>query len=730
VILMMSSACRREAAPADRAAAPGSAATRPNVLLIVVDTVRADRLSVYGYAKPTSPFLEKFAGEGTRFENAYAQALWTRPAIPSLLTSTYVSEHGNVSSKPPIQQLPSCQPDLVEVLQRNGYETAAFTGTFLPGSFYEAWGWSRGFDFLNVDWYAREVHARDHPKKDPHTHRQIDVNVVRDFADWLSDKTGPKPFFAYIHLLGGHGPFETPDRYSSKFMDRAKRDRFLKEFGHSYEWDPFRSSSHPEEVEYVSAAYDASLRFTDQNLRYIVEELDKRGLRENTVVAVVADHGENLFENGLVRAWSHGPPNPPRQPIARIPLIFSGPRIPRGSVIREEVMQIDVAPTILSLAGVKPPPTMRGINLMDRAAIASRKGAIIESDFFNKIKSVVIGRWKYTRVFPDIHLGYSAESGYVGESLVDLASDPSEKENVYPSHPDETRRMRNALASRVLSGASGWHVRLRGNGSPQSYELRVRSAGDVRWVALYYQHPESPVDLKTIASTSVLTIPGPVPVPDSGLLLTASSTPSDAQAYVFGAFVKSDGAASRIKMSLEENPRALLSASIEPSAGWSLLWGYALGPVTNPPNLEITTEGAGKVSVKDAFVSPAQDSFAWEVLPNTEELTIPLTVADGIMDVNFQFIDETAPVTIEVRKGGVPLHPNRLWIAKTPNAVNPTTLRPADAFWPSRDADRAGNRLVDAEIYYSGLCGGTATSTSAETETEALKHLKALGYLK
>lgn len=721
-------ACRENRPAADRSTAK-AAPDRPNVLLIVIDTVRADRLSAYGYQKNTSPFLEELARRGTRFENAYAQGLWTRSAIPTLLTSTYVSEHGNVSQAPPIQQLPSCEPNLVEVFRRNGYDTAAFTGTLLPGSLYDAWGWTRGFDYVNVDWYAREAHAREYPKKEPRTHRQLDVNIVRDFADWLIERKTNRPFFAYIHLLGGHGPYETPDSYALKFIEPELRNRFLEQFGHSYQWDPARAADHPAEVEYLSAAYDAALKFTDRNLRYLVEELEQRALRDKTVVAIVADHGENLLENGLQYAWLHGGPNPPRQPLARIPLVLAGPNVPPGSVVTEDVMQIDVAPTLISLAGLSVPEAMRGLNILDQGPLRQRQGAIIESDFFHKIRAVVMGRWKYTRAVPDANLVYSAASGVAGETLVDLESDPDERHDISALHPDQTRRMRNLLATRVNAGASGWHVRVRGTGTPERYEVRVRARGDVRWVALFYDHPELPMDRKVVASSSILTVPQPVRVGNKGLTLRSAVAAPPAAAYVFGAFVHSGSGSSQVRMWLQNNSAGAVETHVGPSTDWRLVWGYTPGPLSGPLTLEVRAEGSGEVSIKDAFISPAPDSFGWESLTDRKNLRIPFVLAEGTMDVNVQFIDEPAPVTIEVRKGGNLMDLNRLWIAKAATVQNPVMIRPSDAFWPSRSVHPVVSRVVDAEIYYSGLCGGTFSPRDARIESEAVKRLRALGYL-
>jgi hypothetical protein len=410
------------------------------------------------------------------------------------------------------------------------------------------------------------------------------------------------------------------------------------------------------------------------------------------------------------------------------PLILAGPKIPAGTVVKDDVMQIDVAPTLLTLAGIKVPEAMRGLNLLDQAALRQRKGAIIESDFFHKIRAVVMGQWKYTRAVPDANLVYSADSGVAGETLVDLETDPGEREDVSPLHPDQTRRMRNLLASRINPGASGWHVRIRGTGSPEQYEVRVQSQGDVRWAALFYDHPESPVDLKALASSSVLTLREPVEV-NEGLTLRPGKPAPDAPAYVFGAFVRAAGGRSRVRMWLQNHPAATASPYVGPSPEWTLVWGYSPGPLKGPLTMEVRAEGGGKVTIRDAFVSPAPDSFAWEKLADRRRLRIPFVLADGTMDVNFQFIDDPAPVTIEVRKAGKPMDLNRLWIARAPTVQNPVTIKPADAFWPSRTVQTVGSRVADAEIYYSGLCGGTLSPRDPLIETEAVQRLRALGDL-
>ncbi len=295
----------------------------PNILLITVDTLRADHLSCYGYSRLTSPNIDRLAKEGVQFRNAYTPVPLTGPAHASLLTSVYPQQHGATINGMKVSARPR-PVSLAQLLHRNGYRTAAFVS---------AWplkkgivGLGRGFDVYdeNFTYHYKLVNAARHAD-------EVTASALR----WLR-KPRKRPIFLWVHYFDPHSPYELHDEYvdlpdnpgasplhrASLSQSREDADRIL--------------------------AYDSEIAYADRYVGELLRELDTLKLRERTLVVLAADHGENLGENGYV---GHG--DRIDQPIVHIPLVFSYPGvISAGQVIAEDVSLLDVTPTILEYAGL------------------------------------------------------------------------------------------------------------------------------------------------------------------------------------------------------------------------------------------------------------------------------------------------------------------------------------------------------------------------------------------
>lgn len=359
-----------------------------SVLLISVDTLRADRLGSYGYAPAATPVIDRLAARGLRFAQATTVAPLTLPAHASLLTGTFPTFHG-------VRDNGSFYADeslttLAETLKGRGYRTGGFVGAFVLD---RRWGLAQGFDhyFDDFDLSAFDMTAGlDAAQRPGH-------EVVDQALAWL-DSEREQPFFAWVHLYDPHSPYTPPDPYRGRFPATA------------------------------SGAYDAEIAATDAQIGRLLDALEQRGRLERTLVVVVGDHGEMLGEHG---EQQHG--FFIYDAAVQIPLIVAGPRIP-ARVIADQVRIVDVMPTVLAALGVEPPAATQGVNLLPLAA-----GTPLDLIAFSET-------W-----YPRYHYGWSelqavrnGQFKFIAaprRELYDVEADPGETHNLAEANP----RMADAL---------------------------------------------------------------------------------------------------------------------------------------------------------------------------------------------------------------------------------------------------------------------------------------------
>ncbi len=291
----------------------------PNLILISLDTLRADHLPTYGYPRDTAPFLDGLARSGTVFEHAITAASSTTPAHMSLFTSLPPSAHGVVKISDFSALAPGART-LAEMLGAQGFVTAAFCE---DGAITRGRGFERGFDFYY-----------ENPPPVPHV---PEVQSARTFAralDWL-DGTGERRLFLFLHTYEVHAPYEPPAAWEGHFEGD----------GHSGE-EPGRLKRD---------LYDREIRYLDGRLEALWSGLAERGLLERSLVVVTSDHGEEFYEHGF---WGHGATVYEEQ--LRVPLLFVGPGVPSGQRIAAPVGFTDILPTLLELMGVPVPAQATG----------------------------------------------------------------------------------------------------------------------------------------------------------------------------------------------------------------------------------------------------------------------------------------------------------------------------------------------------------------------------------
>jgi arylsulfatase A-like enzyme len=339
-----------------------AATAKSNVLLIVLDTLRADHMSVYGYSRPTTPQLEKYAAEGTLFENAIAPSSWTLPSHATLFTGLYTYQHQANG-----ERLHQRFLTLASALKSQGYYTAGFVGN--TSYAHAKTGLANGFihyaDLFSsvADAAVRTVYGRrTFPRAaraagyydELGRKRAEDLN--HEFLEWLdapagipaSDLGHARPFFAFLNYFDMHTPYLPPPAYAAKFSRSV--DRIVKRKPVTENTFPAR----PESAEDAAAekdAYDASIAYLDEELGKLFSELKQRGLLEHTLVVITSDHGEAIFEH---ETFGHSL-NLYREAI-HVPLILVWPRrVPVG--VRDSRMAnlADLPRTIFELLGLESP---------------------------------------------------------------------------------------------------------------------------------------------------------------------------------------------------------------------------------------------------------------------------------------------------------------------------------------------------------------------------------------
>jgi arylsulfatase A-like enzyme len=357
-----------------------STESAPRVVLYLVDTLRRDRLGVYGYDKPTSPRLDALARECTVFDRAYAPAPWTLPSVVSLLTSQDPLTHGVFTRG---QRADARMRSLAESLHGHGWITAGFVTNPFAG---RASGLDRGYD-----------------RFDAVGDQAIDPDEV---GEWF-DAAGTRPAFAYVHTTEPHKPYKSPQRFRDRIGDVPKRrrrqlNRQVRILHHLTNWDFRRRQPKgetkndaqqarlraelAESAAELSMFYDSEVAWADDNVGRLVDLLRKRGDWSSTLFVFVSDHGEEIFEHGDV---SHG--QSLYAELVRVPLIVCHPRgLGAGQRIDAVVSLLDVMPTVLAYAGL-PATGLAGHDLTPLL----RGGAETAEP---RITSVRVNRHKYAPV--------------------------------------------------------------------------------------------------------------------------------------------------------------------------------------------------------------------------------------------------------------------------------------------------------------------------------------------
>lgn len=429
------------------AARPARADDKPNVLLIVVDTLRADHLGSYGYARPTSPHLDGLAASGTRFAAARATSSWTAPSVASILTGEYPQNHGVVL---PASALPRQLHTIAESFRDAGYRTAAFSAN--PAFVSPRQGFDRGFGefyVLHSGFVDSEDEAADVVPGPTGSGKAVKVaaanQVTEQAVDWLGRIDGSQPFFLYAHYFDPHGGYYPPAEYAERFGVSAGSP-MLKVDQHRF-WK--KAKPNAEELSTLRSLYDGEVAFTDAQIGRLLDALPKG---RPTLIAMTADHGEEFLEHG---GMSHG--RTLFEEMLRVPMIFAGAGVKPG-VVQQPVIIADVAPTLAEMAGLPPLAGIDGISLAPsvregqeppaRPLFADETKANKEQEMLHR-HAVLSGSQK---LLQNMQIGYA---------LFDLGEDPGEQHDLWASSGDRSAALESVLTLRESrkKDFSGWRSR-------------------------------------------------------------------------------------------------------------------------------------------------------------------------------------------------------------------------------------------------------------------------------
>jgi arylsulfatase A-like enzyme/Tfp pilus assembly protein PilF len=410
-----------------------STKTAWNVVLITIDTLRADHLGCYGYKQIRTPNIDALAADGTRFDRAFAVVPVTLPSHTTMLTGSYPMLSGMHDFS--VNKLSAQQPTLASVLKQSGYATGAVVASAVLDSRF---GLNQGFDFYYDHFDFSRLDEKNLDEMERPGNQVADLTL-----DWLS-KTWQKKFLLWMHLYDPHAPYNPPE--------------------------PYRT-------EYVGRLYDGAIAFADEQVGRLVRALKDKGVYQNTVIVLAGDHGEGLGEHGekthgffIYNSTMH------------VPLIIRLPDAKGGQTVEDMVSLVDLMPTVLGAVGIDVPAQVQGKSLLAKVTPPR------EAD--KNVRSTQPGdRTVYGETFlPRIHFNWSELRGAENTKyhfieapkpeLYDVAKDPGELHNLFADKKAVSEEMREKLVAMIREYSAGKELAEKTGLDPALME-RLKSLGYV-----------------------------------------------------------------------------------------------------------------------------------------------------------------------------------------------------------------------------------------------------------
>jgi arylsulfatase A-like enzyme len=431
-------------------AATGAGEVPRGVILIVGDTLRWDHLDAYGYEKPTAPQLKELARQGVLFKDNQSQGVWTKISVPSILTSLYPTTHGLVGIP---DRISAAAVTAAEVFQEAGYATWASSSVPFSGQLTNL---HQGVEVLYERPSVQEPGAK----------------TARPFIDYLLpwlETHRDVPFFVFLHVFDPHSPFEPRRPYNNLWVsseERAAHDEAWARIQEHVKQDFFKRQQLANAEEIIQAAvsaealltaqkgwYDGSIKAMDDEIGRVLEFLDRTGLREDTLIAFVSDHGEEFLERGYP---FHG--FTVYGEMTNVPLLLNWPgRIPAGVEVEETTQSIDLLPTLLELSGLEIPEIYQGRSLAPfflPGLDSSRLDELKARPAFSERRATNAAgeeEWQQREAFAVVFDGWKLVhnvermEGIPEWELFDHREDPWDLVDLAPANPDVVERLRPLL---------------------------------------------------------------------------------------------------------------------------------------------------------------------------------------------------------------------------------------------------------------------------------------------
>jgi arylsulfatase A-like enzyme len=427
---------------------------KPNVILLTIDTLRADMLNCYGYNTPLTPNIDRLAASGIRFEQAISGGSWTQAAFPVIMTSSYAAMYGGC-----LGRLASERPSPVETLAGNGYTTGGFsTNPHLS----RTTGYDRGFHHFSdlvpaeVNPRLRRIKGGQRLLRNPLLHyglrllgnRMRPARLYSSAAEltdslyrWLEHvKT---PFFAWVHYMDLHWPYHLEEALTHpQDIAQAWQDLAIMHGRSNFNGnEPITAA----QGKHFVGLYEQSLQYLDTQIGRLMYYLEKLGYDSNTIIILLSDHGEEFLDHGR---WGHWESNLYDE-ILRVPLIIQMPGWSGNQVIRRQVRLLDLMPTILDLCGCPLPNDLMGVSL---APLWTQR----ETEYQVEVAISEMRRDPWHRIAVRTEaFKYIWDSKRPNQpDLYDLRADPGEKQNVHDRFPQEVNRFQAAVDAHRLQVAA------------------------------------------------------------------------------------------------------------------------------------------------------------------------------------------------------------------------------------------------------------------------------------
>lgn len=426
---------------------------RPNVILLTIDTLRADMLSCYGYDRRTTPNLDRLSKSGTRFTQAITGGSWTQAAFPVLLTSSYASNYGGC-----LGPLARERPSPVEALAIHGYSTSGFSTSPLLSEIY---GYHRGFDHFadliptESDPPLRHIKGGQRLLREPMTHyvsgmfgmRMRPARLYRTASDvtdsicqWLNNSNSSTPFFVWGHYMDIHWPYHQEEMLNHP-KDIAQAWRDLAHL-HDVNWCG-ESVTDAQRDRYVRL-YELALQYTDAQIGRLLDYLDNSAHASNTIVIITSDHGEEFLEHGR---WGHWENNLYDE-ILKVPLIIHLPGQSDQQMVHRQVRTLDIMPTVLDLCDCPTPTGIEGTSLMP---FLTQLEARYEAE--HAISEMWRNTWHIIAVRTESfkYIWNSREPNRA--ELFDLQVDPTEQHNLWKQYPEKVKHLHEIVDAQLRQSA-------------------------------------------------------------------------------------------------------------------------------------------------------------------------------------------------------------------------------------------------------------------------------------